>query len=99
LSIGFYTNWAGQDDASWPSLKRSLKYLDWVVPGWMELSGPGLDFDTRMDQRALDFIRTNKPGVAILPMIQNASSGNFDGPGLARLLADRTRADKLLNQL
>ena len=38
LAIGFYTNWAGVDDASWSSLKRSLKYLDWVVPSWMELN-------------------------------------------------------------
>jgi cellulose synthase/poly-beta-1,6-N-acetylglucosamine synthase-like glycosyltransferase/peptidoglycan/xylan/chitin deacetylase (PgdA/CDA1 family) len=99
LAIGFYTNWAGANDPSWPSLKRSLKYLDWVVPSWMDLNGPDLNFQTTLDQRALDFIRTNKPGVAILPMIQNASAGNFDGPGLARLLADRGRADKLLNQI
>jgi cellulose synthase/poly-beta-1,6-N-acetylglucosamine synthase-like glycosyltransferase/peptidoglycan/xylan/chitin deacetylase (PgdA/CDA1 family) len=99
LAIGFYTNWGGADDPSWSSLKRSLKYLDWVVPSWMELNGPELDFTTRLDKRALDFIRTNKPGVAILPMIQNASGGNFDGPGLAKLLADRARADKLLDQI
>ena len=99
LAIGFYTNWRGASDPSWASLKRSLKYLDWVVPGWMELSGPDLDFSTRLDQRALDFIRTTKPGVAILPMIQNASGGNFDGPGLAKLLTDRARADKLLDQI
>ena len=98
LAIGFYTNWGGPDDPSWSSLKRSLKNLDWVVPSWMELNGPDLDFSTRLDQRALDFIRTNKPGVAILPMIQNASGGNFDGPGLAKLLG-RSRADKLLDQI
>jgi len=34
LAIGYYTNWAGKDDASWPSLKRTLKTLDWVVPSW-----------------------------------------------------------------
>jgi hypothetical protein len=40
LAIGFYTNWAGKDDASWPSLKRSLKHLDWVVPSWWRLMVP-----------------------------------------------------------
>ena len=25
LAIGFYTNWGGKDDPSWPSLKRSLQ--------------------------------------------------------------------------
>lgn len=99
LAIGFYTNWQGSSDPSWPSLKRAIKYLDWVVPSWMELNGPDLQFQTKLDQRALDFIRTSKPGVAILPMIQNATGGIFDGPGLAKLLADRARSDKLLDQI
>ena len=99
LAIGFYSPWGSADDPSWESLKRSLKYLDWVVPSWMEMNGADLEFSTRLDQRTLDYIRTNKPGVAILPMIQNFSGGNFDGPGLAKLLADRTRADKLLDQI
>src|SRR5690349_23546248 len=37
LAIGFYTNWGGKDDPSWPSLKRTLKTLDWVVPVWITL--------------------------------------------------------------
>jgi peptidoglycan-N-acetylglucosamine deacetylase len=42
LAIGFYTNWGGKDDPAWPSLKRSLKNLDWVVPVWLTLDGPDL---------------------------------------------------------
>jgi cellulose synthase/poly-beta-1,6-N-acetylglucosamine synthase-like glycosyltransferase/peptidoglycan/xylan/chitin deacetylase (PgdA/CDA1 family) len=99
LAIGFYTNWGGKDDPSWPSLKRSLKYLDWVVPSWMSLDGPKLEFKTRLDRRALDLIRTTKPNVAILPMIQNATMGKWNGAGLAELLADRARTDRLLNQI
>ncbi|HSS14600.1 MAG TPA: polysaccharide deacetylase family protein, partial [Rhizomicrobium sp.] len=99
LAIGFYTNFAGKDDASWPSLKRSLKNLDWVVPVWMLLDGPDLQFKTRLDRRALDLIRTTKPGVAILPAIQNVTGGNWDGPGLARLLSDPVRAGRLLDQI
>jgi peptidoglycan-N-acetylglucosamine deacetylase len=99
LAIGFYTNWQGKDDPSWPSLKRSLKNLDWVVPSWMTLDGPNLQFKTPLDRRALDFIRTTKPGVAILPMIQNVTLGKWDGPGLAKLLADRSRSDQLLDQI
>ncbi|HEX4026177.1 MAG TPA: glycosyltransferase [Rhizomicrobium sp.] len=99
LAIGFYAPWGGADDTSWSSLKRSLKYLDWVVPNWMELNGPDMDFSAQIDQRALGFIRTNKPGVAILPMIQNFSGGKFDGLALARLLADRGRTDELLDQI
>jgi cellulose synthase/poly-beta-1,6-N-acetylglucosamine synthase-like glycosyltransferase/peptidoglycan/xylan/chitin deacetylase (PgdA/CDA1 family) len=99
LAIGFYTNWAGKDDASWPSLKRSLKHLDWVVPSWLALDGPNLDFKITLDRRALDFIRATKPGVAILPMIQNATAGVWDGAGLAKLLADKDRSDALLKQI
>ena len=99
LAIGFYTNWQGKDDPSWPSLKRSLKNLDWVVPSWMVLDGPELQFKTRLDQRALDLIRTTKPGVAVLPMIQNATAAKWDGPGLARLLADPARSGRLLDQI
>ncbi|HET7084347.1 MAG TPA: glycosyltransferase [Rhizomicrobium sp.] len=99
LAIGFYTNWGGKDDPSWPSLKRSLRYLDWVVPGWMSLEGSDLQFKTQLDRRALDLIRATKPGVAILPMIQNATLGKWDGTGLANLLADRARSDRLLGQI
>ena len=65
----------------------------------MTLDGPDLEFKTRLDHRSLDLIRTTKPGVAILPMIQNATAGKWDGPGLARLLADRDRSDRLLDQI
>ena len=99
LAIGFYTNWAGKDDASWPSLKRAIKGLDWVVPSWLALDGPDLEFKITLDRRALDFIRTTKPGVAILPMIQNATAGQWDGDGLAKLLADGARSDQLLKQI
>jgi cellulose synthase/poly-beta-1,6-N-acetylglucosamine synthase-like glycosyltransferase/peptidoglycan/xylan/chitin deacetylase (PgdA/CDA1 family) len=99
LAIGFYTNWGGKDDPSWPSLRRSLKNLDWVVPSWLTLDGPNLDFKITVDRKALNFIRTTKPGVAILPMIQNATLGQWEGPGLAKLLADRGRSDALLDQI
>src|SRR5882724_8275431 len=98
LAIGFYTNWR-KDDASWPSLRRSLKNLDWVVPVWLTLDGPDLKLPIWLDLRALDFIRANKPGTAILPVIQNVTGGKWDGAGVARLLADRARSDRLLDQI
>src|SRR5262245_725302 len=86
-SIGFYVN---DDDNGYPDLKRTLPHLDWFIPNWMTLSGPGMELSTDIDQRALNYIRTTKPEVAILPMVQNAAYGRFDGDGLARLLADPT---------
>jgi cellulose synthase/poly-beta-1,6-N-acetylglucosamine synthase-like glycosyltransferase/peptidoglycan/xylan/chitin deacetylase (PgdA/CDA1 family) len=99
LAIGFYTNWAGKDDPSWPSLKRSLKYLDWFVPVWITLDGPELRFRTWVEQRSLNYVRANKPGTAILPIIQNVTGGKWDSTGLAKLLADRARSDALLARI
>jgi len=98
LAIGFYTNYSEQD-ASWPSLKRTLQNLDWVVPVWITLDGPDLKFRSWLDKRGLDFMHASKPSVAILPMIQNVTLNKWDGAGLAKLLADRTRSDQLLDQI
>ena len=86
------------NDPSWPSLKRSLKNLDWVIPVWITVDGPDLKFRTWVERRSLDYIRANKPSVAILPLMQNASGGKWDGEGLAKLLADPVRSQALLDQ-
>ena len=85
LAIGFYVNW---DDSSYPSLKRGLPTLDWVIPTWMSVSGPDMTLHTEIDAKALQLIRTEKPATPILPLLQNAVDGNWDGAGLARMLAD-----------
>ena len=85
LAIGFYVNW---DDSSYPSLKRALPTLDWVIPTWLSVSGPQMALHTSVDARALDLIRREKPSLPILPLLQNAVDSNWDGAGLARMLAD-----------
>jgi cellulose synthase/poly-beta-1,6-N-acetylglucosamine synthase-like glycosyltransferase/peptidoglycan/xylan/chitin deacetylase (PgdA/CDA1 family) len=85
LSIGFYVNW---DDNSYPALKRALPHLDWVIPSWISLEGANLELKAEVDDRVLKLVQETKPDMPILPMIQNAVEGKWDGPGLARLLAD-----------
>jgi hypothetical protein len=85
LSIGFYVNW---DDNSYPALKQALPHLDWVIPSWISLQGANLKLKAEVDDRVLKLIQETKPNVPILPMIQNAVEVKWDGPGLARLLAD-----------
>jgi cellulose synthase/poly-beta-1,6-N-acetylglucosamine synthase-like glycosyltransferase/peptidoglycan/xylan/chitin deacetylase (PgdA/CDA1 family)/spore germination protein YaaH len=85
LAIGFYVNW---DDSSYPSLKRALPTLDWVIPTWMSVSGPDMALHTNIDAKALNLIRRRKPTTPILPLLQNAVDGTWDGQGLARMLAD-----------
>ena len=52
------------------------------------LDGPGLNFKPNLDARSLTYIRTRKPDVAILPLLQNASGGRWYGAELGKLLAD-----------
>jgi len=99
LAIGFYVNWGEEGEASFDSLKRALPHLDWVIPSWLTLTGPNLTFTPSLDQRSLNYMRARKPDVAILPMIQNAADRLFNGPALARLLADPKRTEALANQI
>jgi peptidoglycan-N-acetylglucosamine deacetylase len=87
LSIGFYVNW---DDNSYPALKRALPHLDWLIPGWLNLEGPTMDLKTNIEDRALKYVQATKPNITILPMIQNAVEGRWNGARLARLLANPT---------
>ena len=85
LAIAFYVNW---DDSSYASLKRALPHLDWVIPAWMSVSGQDMALNVHIDPKALDLIRREKPSTPILPLLQNAANTQWDGAGLARMLAD-----------
>ena len=85
LSMGFYANW---DDNSLPALRRALPQLDWVIPAWLNLQGQDMGLHSEMNSLAVDAINQIKPGIPVLPMIQNSVEGSWDGAGLARLLAD-----------
>ncbi|HSB94916.1 MAG TPA: polysaccharide deacetylase family protein, partial [Spongiibacteraceae bacterium] len=93
LAIGFYVNW---DDNSYPSLKRLLPQLDWVVPSWLNSKSAAMDVQIDIDRKALDLMRRTKPDVSILPMWQNAQDGTWNSAGLAHMLADpQLRAQRL----
>lgn len=96
LSIAFYPTWGS---ANFSALQRALPSLDWVVPTWLNLQGPDLKLNQTFDQRVYNYIRDTKPGVAILPTLQNANLGKWDGPGLARLLADPARRQALIGDV
>jgi cellulose synthase/poly-beta-1,6-N-acetylglucosamine synthase-like glycosyltransferase/peptidoglycan/xylan/chitin deacetylase (PgdA/CDA1 family) len=96
LSIAFFPNW---EASAYDSLKLALPQLDWVMPTWLNLNGPRLVLKNGFDKRVYTLIRRSKKPVAILPVVQNATLGKWDGPGLANLLADPKRSAALVQQL
>ena len=96
LSIGFYANW---DDNSLPALKRALPQLDWLIPAWLNLQGPDMALHSEMNAPATDAINQIKAGIPILPLLQNSVEGTWDGPGLAKLLADPARRAQRLQDI
>ncbi|HTQ15240.1 MAG TPA: glycosyltransferase [Rhizomicrobium sp.] len=96
LAIAFFPSW---DVLAPDSLKAALPALDWVMPTWFNLAGPNLDLRDSFNPAIYGYIRRNKPSVAIVPTIQNAAGGKWDGPGLAKLLADPARRHGLEAQL
>jgi cellulose synthase/poly-beta-1,6-N-acetylglucosamine synthase-like glycosyltransferase/peptidoglycan/xylan/chitin deacetylase (PgdA/CDA1 family) len=96
LSMAFFPNW---EASAFDSLRVALPKLDWVMPTWISLQGPNLTFKDSFNQRVYDLIRRNKKSVAILPVVQNATLGVWDGKGMAALLADPKRNAGLVRQL
>ena len=96
LSMGFYANW---DDNSLPSLKRALPHLDWVIPAWLNLQGPDMALHSELNNLAVDAINQLRPGIPILPLLQNSVDGSWDGPGLARFLADPAKRAARLKEI
>jgi peptidoglycan-N-acetylglucosamine deacetylase len=98
LAIGFYVNW---DDSSYQSLKRNLAQLDWLVPEWGRLQeGAGSDPLARdIDSRALDLLRSERPEMPIIPLVQNYQNERWNPALLERALADETSRARLIESL
>jgi len=93
LSVGFYVTW---DDSSFASLEQAISKLDWVVPSWLELTGPDMELKTGVDYRSVDLLAKQKTRPLVLPMLQNATEGEWNGTGLAKMLADpATRKERI----
>jgi len=95
LATAFFPNW---EPSAFDSLRVALPHLDWVMPTWLSLQGPDLKLKDGFDKRVYQLVR-RKPSVAILPVIQNATLGKWDGAGMALLLADPARRAKLVSDL
>jgi cellulose synthase/poly-beta-1,6-N-acetylglucosamine synthase-like glycosyltransferase/peptidoglycan/xylan/chitin deacetylase (PgdA/CDA1 family)/spore germination protein YaaH len=98
LAMGFYDS-SDNTDTSYPALKRALPKIDWFLPSWLTMSGPDMALRTSIDQEALKLVRTERPGLPILPLVQNIADGEWDGTNLAHMLADPGRRAALEQRL
>ena len=96
LAVGFYAPW---DDASAASLTRHIGDLDWLVPAWFSVTGPTHIVTRFADLRGRAIIATSLARPRLVPMVQNAIQGEWDGAGMAQLLARPIERRRLLDKL
>ncbi|MBN8808307.1 MAG: glycosyltransferase [Sphingomonas sp.] len=96
LAIAFHVPW---DSASADSLRRHINELDWVIPGWVSVTGPNHQITTDPDTagRAVINGATRRP--LILPMVANIQNGVWDPTGIAAMLHDPKLRKKFLDWL
>lgn len=91
----FYVPW---DDGSRASLQRNIKQLDWVIPGLSTVTGPKHDFHYRHDPIFTRIVNNQMQRPKVLPMLQNAANGGWDGKGAAAMFADPAARKAVLDQ-
>jgi len=96
LAIAFYTPW---DEPSIDSLRRHINQLDWIVPHWLSIYGPDHAWHEDPDVKGRIIIDAAKTHPQILPMIQNAQDGKWDGAGLGALMRDPSQRRALIDKL
>ncbi|KHK03531.1 glycosyltransferase [Desulfovibrio sp. TomC] len=86
-AIGFFVNW---DDASLSSLKKHIGNLDILIPEWLHMvDGDGTIREDSPDKtrEALRFIRSSRPDLPIMPLVNNFIDMTWRGDLLARMAA------------
>ncbi|WP_347270860.1 glycosyltransferase [Rhizorhabdus histidinilytica] len=84
-AYAFHAPW---DDASAASLARHVDDIDWLIPGWISITGLDHKVTSFPDARGKAIISHARHRPKLMPMIQNALGGAWDGPGIAALLRD-----------
>lgn len=96
LAIGFHVPW---DQSSAASLRRHIGDLDWLIPGWVSVTGANHHITVFRDPAGREIINSAATRPLILPMIQNAIGGNWDAPGMEALLHDPAQRKAFLDRL
>ncbi|MDS4070385.1 MAG: glycosyltransferase [Candidatus Competibacter sp.] len=99
LAIGFFVNW---DDSSMSSLKQNLDSLDMVIAEWLHLAaedGSLRENDPIRTTHVVDYIRTHRPDLSIVPLVNNWNGHEWEGAKLARMLANPAARARTIEQL
>ena len=96
LVVAFHAAW---DPDSASSLRQHVEQLDWLVPGWMSITGPDHHVTPFADPEGHAIIARAAHRPVVLPMVQNALGGDWDSAGLASLLRDPAARARALGQV
>ncbi|MEO5865724.1 MAG: glycosyltransferase, partial [Sphingomonas sp.] len=96
VAIAFHAPW---DPSSASSLRRHINDLDWVMPGWLSITGPDHRFTSFPDAAGRQIINSALHRPLILPMVQNATQGVWDGKGMDAILRSPGLRKQMLDRL
>ncbi|GAA4777103.1 glycosyltransferase [Stakelama sediminis] len=96
LAIAFSAPW---DPSSTASLQRHINQLDWLIPGWLSITGPDHHITQFSDNSGRAIINQAVHRPVILPMIQNVLNDQWDSKDTAALLHDPHARNALLDTL
>ena len=96
LAIAFHAAW---DPDSASSLRRHIEELDWLIPGWMSITGLDHRVTRFADAQGHAIIAHALHRPVLLPMVQNALDGEWDSAGLSALLRDAGARARTLDQI
>jgi cellulose synthase/poly-beta-1,6-N-acetylglucosamine synthase-like glycosyltransferase/peptidoglycan/xylan/chitin deacetylase (PgdA/CDA1 family)/spore germination protein YaaH len=95
LTIAFYTSWT---DASAPSLEKHISAIDWVAPTLLSLGHDNKLIETE-DAPLRRIVGASLHHPLVVPVIQNAVGGTWDGVSTAKILRDPAQRTKLIASL
>lgn len=95
IRSAFYVDW---DPQAFFSLRRNINKLNLIIPEWMFFDPKGDSLIIRKDKRGYDLIKQTK-GLRVMPMLTNNINGKWDGAVLSRILNNRSKSEKLINDL
>jgi peptidoglycan/xylan/chitin deacetylase (PgdA/CDA1 family)/spore germination protein YaaH/GT2 family glycosyltransferase len=95
LTIAFYTSWT---DESAPALAHHIDQIDWVAPTLLALDKAG-HLSVTEDAPLRRVIAGSLHRPLVMPVLQNAFQGGWDGAGTAALMHDPRRRTQLIGEI